>query len=154
MTATPQPIATVRSYDELRRAVADYCDRIGMTRMELDRRAGITEGHAGKLLARKAVKKFGPMSLGLVLAATGLVLIVAEDHEAQPHAEHAHDNASGEPTKHWRYTRGSGWGRRMAALRTLKQSAAERSASASKAARARWQRRAAEGNSPARDAAE
>jgi hypothetical protein len=128
----------VRSYDELRRTVADWCRQISMSREELDAEAGLTSGHAGKLLSARASKKFGMVTLGRVMAAAGLVLIVAIDPDAPPRDAHASGNASdksranGSVTRHWR--------KRMAALRTLKQSAAERSASARKAAQARWQR--------------
>jgi hypothetical protein len=139
--AAPQPIATVRSYDDLRRAVADWCRQIGMTREELDDEAGLTNGHAGKLLSERAIKRLGIVSLGRVMAATGLVLIVAADPDAPPRPAHADDNANGSTTQHWRSQRGTGWGRRMAALRTIKLSPAQRSASARKAAEARWQRK-------------
>jgi hypothetical protein len=133
---TPQPIATVRTYDDLRRAVADWCRQIGMTREELDTEAGLTDGHSGKLLSARAVSKFGNVTLGRVLAACGLVIVVAIDPDAPPRPAHATNNGS--VTQHWRKTRGTAWGRRMAALRALKQTPAQRSASARKAALARW----------------
>jgi len=146
---TPQPIATVRSYEELRRTVADWCRQISMSREELDAEAGLTSGHAGKLLAERASKKFGFVTLGRVMAAAGLVLIVAIDPDAPPRAAHASGNANGSVTMHWRKHRGTAWGRRMAALRTLKQSPAERRANARKAAQARWQRRQQAAHTPA-----
>jgi hypothetical protein len=140
----PQPIGIVRSYDDLRRIVAEHCDRLGMTRAELDIEAGIADGHAAKLLARRARKKLGMVTLGRVMAAVGLVLQVAIDPDAQapPQARPAHT-----PRSHWRDQRGSAWGKRLAARRALALSAEQRSEIARKAARARWQRRPAEGNS-------
>ena len=38
---TATPIAAVRSYDDLRRVVADWCEAIHMTRAELDAEAGL-----------------------------------------------------------------------------------------------------------------
>lgn len=149
---TPRPIAIVRSYTELQRTVVAWCEQIGMTRAELDVEAGLAEGHAGKLLARRARKRLGFVSLGRVMAGAGLVLIVAIDPEFTPESRsHARSHVQ---HKHWRHNRGPAWGRRMAALRTLKQSAAERSASARKAAQARWQRRQAASPTPTSDAAE
>jgi hypothetical protein len=139
-SAAPRPIAVARSYDDLRRAVADWCREIGMTREELDNEAGLTSGHSGKLLSARAVNRFGIVSLGRVLAACGLVIVVAIDPDAPPRPAHASGNVNGSVTKHWRKHRGTAWGRRMAALRALKQTPAQRSASARKAALARWQR--------------
>ena len=143
--AAPQPIAVVRSYDDLRRAVADHCDRVGMSRMELDGEAGLTDGHAAKLLAAKARKKLGIVTLGRVMAAAGLVLIVAIDPDAPARNLDASKLASRsrryDRAKHWRRDRSSSaWGKRMAALRSLKLSAPERSEIARRAAEARWQR--------------
>jgi hypothetical protein len=145
----PQPIRIVRSYDDLRRAVADWCRQIGMTREELDTEAGLTDGHSGKLLSARAVSKFGNVTLGRVLAACGLVIVVAIDPDAPPRPPIEHAVAKGRSfgarngaiTQHWRSQRGTGWGRRMAALRALKLSAQQRRDSARKAAEARWHRR-------------
>ena len=142
-----QPIAIVRSYADLRRAVADWCDHIGMTRAGLDTEAALADGHSSKLLSARAIKKFGNVTLGRVLAATGTVLVLAQDGDAAPaYAGDASEDAS-EQRKHWRTNKGPAWGRRMAALRALKQSAAERSEIARKAAQARWQRRQIGSNS-------
>ena len=53
----PRPIAVVRSYDDLRRALRTWCDHIGMTRADLDEQAGLADGHSGKLLAPRAVRR-------------------------------------------------------------------------------------------------
>ena len=141
--ATPRPIAVVRSYDDLRIALRAWCTSIGMTRVELDEQAGLADGHSGKLLAPRAVKKFGNVSLGRVLAATGLVLVLAMDVDAQPIGD-AHDDAcdakGDDQAHHWRSVKGRAWARRMAARRALKLSAEQRSAIARKAAETRWQR--------------
>jgi hypothetical protein len=140
----PQPIAVVRSYDDLRRAVADYCDQIGMSRMELDAEAGLTDGHAAKLLSAKARKKFGIVTLGRVMAAAGLVLQIVIDPDAQHRDLDASKLASRarryDRTKHWRTHKGSAWGRRNAALRALKLTPEQRSEIARNAAQARWSR--------------
>jgi hypothetical protein len=150
----PRPIAIVRSYDDLRRVVADWCESIHLTRAELDIEADLAEGHAGKLLARRARKKLNIVSLGRIMAAAGLVLIVARDHEAPQRKSTASTHASTTRQNHWRRNRGTAWGRRMAALRALKLSPEQRSEIARYAANARHQRRQVEGKSPAADAAE
>jgi hypothetical protein len=155
VAGTLQQIATVRSYHDLRRAVADHCDRIGMSRMELDAEAGLTDGHSAKLLSARARKKLGIVTLGRVMAAAGLVLIVAIDPDAPPRDFDASKAVSRQArydrTKHWRRDRkSSAWGKRMAALRALKLSGPQRSQIARNAALARHRRRPA----PAEPAAE
>jgi hypothetical protein len=149
----PRPIATVRSYDDLRRAVADYCDQISMSRMELDFEAGLTDGHSAKLLSARARKKLGIVTLGRVMAAAGLVLIVAIDPDA-PHRDLDVSTAESkrrryDRTKHWRNVKGPAWGRRMVGMRNVKLPPTRRSEIARKAAQARWQRRPADCKSPA-----
>jgi hypothetical protein len=140
------PIATLRSYHDLRRAVADYCESVAMSRAELDFQAGLTDGHSAKLLSARARKKLGIVTLGRVLAAAGLVLILAIDPDAPPRDFDASKAVSRsqryDRTKHWRRDRkSSAWGKRMAALRALKLSGPERSEIARHAAQARHRRR-------------
>jgi hypothetical protein len=133
--AASRVLATVRSYEDLRLAVAEHCSSLGMTRAELDAEAGIADGNSAKALACRARKRLGWVTLGRVLAATGLVLLVAIDPDAQaaPQARPARS-----PRSHWRHKQGSAWGKRMAARRALKLSAQQRSAIGRKAALARW----------------
>ncbi|HTC04896.1 MAG TPA: hypothetical protein VK749_15945 [Xanthobacteraceae bacterium] len=147
-TAALRSIALARSYSDVQRAIADHCENIGMSRAELDHEADIAIGNSSKALARRARKRLGWVTLGRVLAAAGLVLIVAID----PDAPHRDLNASKlasrsrryDRTKHWRRDRSSSaWGKRMAALRALKLSGPERSEIARNAALARHRRRAA-----------
>jgi hypothetical protein len=139
----PRSIALARSYSDVQRAIADYCERTSMTRAELDAEAGIADGNSSKALARRARKRLGWVTLGRILAAAGLVLIVAVDPETPPRDFDASNSASRlrySRSKHWRRNRGSNWGRRMAALRALKLSATRRSEIARNAALARHQR--------------
>jgi hypothetical protein len=145
-----QPIAIVRSYDDLRRVVADWCESIHLTRAELDVEAGLADGHASKLLGRRARRKLGIVSLGRIMAAAGLVLIVARDHEAPLRKSTASTYASTTRQNQWRRNRGTAWGRRMAALRALKLAPEQRSEIARKAALARHRRPDKE--TPANDA--
>jgi hypothetical protein len=143
MNPAPEPIAVARSYDDLREAIAAWCRQIGMSRADLDVVAGLTDGHAAKLLTKRQVKRFGNRTLGPVLAATGLMLIVAVDPEAadvfsRKQRRELPDAAS--RTNHWRHQKGAAWGRRMAALRRLKLPSDRRREIARKAAKARWDR--------------
>ena len=136
-SVAPLPIGTARSYDDVRRIVAEHCASLGLSRAELDAEAGIADGNAAKALARRARKRMGWVTLGRILAATGLVLQVAIDPDAQaaPQARSARTSR-----QHWRRQRGSAWGKRMAARRALALSAEQRSAIARRAAKARWSR--------------
>ena len=139
-SVAPRPIGTARSYDDVRRIVAEHCASIGMTRAELDAEAGIAEGNAAKALAPRARKRLGWVTLGRVMAAVGLVLQVAIDPDAQAPPQACRPRL---PRQHWRQKRGSSWGKRLAARRALALTAEQRSSIARKAAQARWQRRQA-----------
>jgi hypothetical protein len=143
-----RPVAIARTYRDLQNALRTRSDELNMTRAALDQRAGLADGHASKLLAPRARKRLGKVSFELVLAALGLAVVVVEDSEAVEHLERqievvpACESACEKPP-HWRSTKGSAWGRRMAARRALKLTAAERTAIARKANRARQAKAAA-----------
>jgi hypothetical protein len=142
--ALPRQIAVCRSFEELRNAIAAFCEQQRVTRRDLDRRAGLAEGHSGKLLSPRARKKFGSVSFRWVLAALDLEIVVQRRPDAAATAieqNHADVNASErKPAPNdWRRNRGSAWGKRMAARRALTMTAEQRSASARKAAQARWE---------------
>jgi hypothetical protein len=92
-----------------------------MRRLDLDARAGLADGHAGKLLGPAQVKRLGMISLGLVLQALGVKLIMVEDTDEQLEPIDAS-------------------ARMLAARRISKQTPEQRSSAARKAAQARWQR--------------
>jgi hypothetical protein len=143
--AAVQPIAVVRGYDSLRAAIADWCTEAGITRAELDARAGLTDGHSGKLLSARAVSKFGNLTLGPVLQATGLAILIVQDDEAlaliEQYLNARADACDGNsPPNHWRTNKNSKWGRRMSARRTLALTPDRRREIARKAAQARWQK--------------
>jgi hypothetical protein len=142
----PRPIAIVRKYGDLHRLLRARSYELGITRERMDERIGLTAGHSAKLLARVPQKRLGPSTLGPFLAAFGIALIVVEDDESLALIEqrlHTSEHAPDEkPSRYdWRGKKGSGWARRMNGLRRLKLTAAQRSASASRAARARWGKR-------------
>jgi hypothetical protein len=149
-TAAPRPLAVCRSYDDLRRAIAAFCADQGITRQDLDADAGLTDGHAGKLLAprtlRRAIKRFGDVSFGRVLDALDLEIVLQVRADAaertKPPSDALGDACSEQPhPQDWRRKRGTGWARRMAARRALLLPPKRRKEIARKAALARWQRR-------------
>jgi hypothetical protein len=119
-------VATCRTYHDLRRAIADHCARNGITREALDVAAGLADGHSAKLLAPRnarrfgqAIKRFGSVSLGRVLDALELEIVLRVRDDAQAadlQQDHAPDDARdvAPARQDWRRNRGSAWGRRMA----------------------------------------
>jgi hypothetical protein len=142
----PRPLAIVRDYEALHALLRARSGELGLTREQMDERVGLAAGHSSKLLARVPIKRLGAATLGPVLTALGLALIAVEDGEAVALIEKqllASDNTSDKtPNRYdWRRMKGTGWARQMNGLRTLKLTAEQRRASASRAARARWQKR-------------
>lgn len=132
----PHDIAIVRDLAELADALRIWCSERGVTRQALDRRAGLTSGHSGKLLGRRHAAAFGNVSLRWLLAALGLQLVLQIDPNAEQPAMRKHQRKH----PHWRNARDSKWGRRLAARRALALSPEQRSEIARRAAEARWRR--------------
>jgi hypothetical protein len=76
-------LATMRSEDDLRRALRAYIDELDVPRLELDRVAGLARAHASKLLSLPPVKHFGSVSFWSLAGALGLKLILAVDPESR-----------------------------------------------------------------------
>ena len=130
-------LGVARSFADIGRIIADYCERIGMSRATLDAEAFIGSGHAAKALARRARKRLSWTTLGRVQAATGLYLIVARDPAAQIPASNVVSRNGNSRERHWRSVKGSAWGKRMAAMRALKLTGERRTEIARHAAQAR-----------------
>lgn len=71
------------------RMVTDYCEllqarphravEMQISRGDIDEIAGLTGGHAGKLLSCQPKKIFGPISMGPMLQVLGLRMVLVED---------------------------------------------------------------------------
>jgi hypothetical protein len=144
-TEGKRPLTVIRSYDDLHRGLRARSDELGMTRADLDVEAGIADGHAGKLLGPRQVKRFGNVTLGRVMAALKVVLVMVEDAGAIAapadcnDASHSMPATTGQGTR-WRFPKGPEFARVMAARRVSKQTPEQRSAAARKAAEARWRK--------------
>lgn len=71
--------AIVREYHELLQAIDTRRRELGMPMIELDERAGLPLGYVGKLLTdptKRNAKTLGRTSLGLVLKALGIEIVV------------------------------------------------------------------------------
>jgi hypothetical protein len=82
MLARPELLEPIRSYDDLHKALRARADELNLSRLELDRLAGITSGYASKLLAPVPLKRLSPYTFTLMVGALGIRLRVEEDPEA------------------------------------------------------------------------
>ena len=73
--------AEVRDYSELIFALKQRMHELGVTMETLDDIAGLPTRYASKLFAPRAMKTLGKISLGPLIGALGLKLIVTEDAE-------------------------------------------------------------------------
>lgn len=75
-------LGEVRTYNDLHLILRARSDELGITRLTLDEAAGLTPGHASKILAPQPIKRLGDATFPLMLGALGLKLIVVEDEQA------------------------------------------------------------------------
>ena len=75
MDATP-----IRDHDEMVALVRRRQDELGVACVTIDQVAGLADGHFAKLTC--GIKRFGPVSIFLVLSALGLRLRIEEDPAA------------------------------------------------------------------------
>jgi hypothetical protein len=142
-------IALVRNYDGLVEALRKRADELQVSRLQIDAMSGLPDGYAAKILAPVQVRALGRISLGPMLQAMGLALLVVEDVETLDRLNrrlvklqkrrHADDSM---PTikRHKRrgFWRSSEWGRIMRSRAFANQSAPQRSRLARHASRCRW----------------
>jgi hypothetical protein len=142
--APPRQLGVIRSYDELIEAIRNRVLELNTTGESVDYVAGLPLRYCAKLLAPNRMRTLGSKSLEPLLGALGLALIVVEDEEQIARVRHrleprkkaaVRPNASRAKESH------NSWGLWMNSLRFLALSDAQRSASASHAARMRWKRR-------------
>lgn len=74
-------IGTARDYDELHALLRARVDELGVTFEGVDAVAGLPQRYTAKLLAPIPMKAIGKTSMGPLLGALGLKLIVAVDDE-------------------------------------------------------------------------
>ncbi len=85
MTDTPSRVlAEAADYVSLLDAFRARAAELGITRLEIDEIGGLTSGRASKLLAPIPIKGFGRTSLGPLLGALALKLVVVEDPAMLP----------------------------------------------------------------------
>jgi hypothetical protein len=72
----------VHDYDELVAAMRARANELNVSRATIDDVSGLQSGYAAKLLANPPIKSFGAVSLGPMLGALGVSLVMVEDVEA------------------------------------------------------------------------
>src|SRR5947209_8242175 len=75
-------VGVAREYTDLVMALRAQAGRLGIPQLEIDAEAGVADGFSGHCLVGR--KKLGPQSLGLIVQALGLKLLVVEDEAAVP----------------------------------------------------------------------
>jgi hypothetical protein len=145
----PRILAECRDYAQLVRAIRTWIAELGTAGETIDDVAGLPLRYTMKLLAPVPVKGIGRTSLGPLLGALGLKLVVAVDHEVLARIRHrlvARHHAScpmlavGKPRKqHFSVFRGnSDLARALRQGQVLKTSRRRRRSIAREAAQARW----------------
>jgi hypothetical protein len=144
----------IRTYDDLLAALRAKRIERGLSSIELDDLSGMQDGYTGKLEngfvhnRKKSARSFGPVTLGLWLQALNIGLVIVDTNERGC----ARSNKPRDPAicnKPGGMARAAGrseaevkkWARRAGKVRVLKMSAAQRSASARHAIKARWAKR-------------
>jgi hypothetical protein len=154
-----KPLATVRDYADLHAALRARAAALNVSRETIDDIAGLQAGYAAKLLApnpQGSLRVMGHYTLGLMLGALGLKLLVVVDDAALAKVarrlvqrcpgqtrdfDAKRDSISSEDATVFRYF--SALGSLGGRARVSKISPARRKAIARKAARARWSSRGA-----------
>jgi hypothetical protein len=76
----------VRSYDQLRSAIAARRRQLGLCQRDADEICGIQPGYLGKI--EKGIRKLGDLSLPMILAGLDLDLYVAPRSSTAPVIDH------------------------------------------------------------------
>jgi hypothetical protein len=82
MDAAPQIIAEIRSMADIHDALRARFEALELSRVTIGAAAGLSDGHASKLLSPVPVKRFGDVSLWPTLEVAGVKLCLVEDPDA------------------------------------------------------------------------
>lgn len=145
---TDRVIATVHDYGQLVGALRARVAELGVSYETVDHVSGLSNTHTSKLLALVPVKRLGRTSLGLVLGALGLKIIVVEDAEALrlvaarlKRKEDQYASSGMHPHKKRANTGNSLWSKVLNSRRAFKLTPKQRTRIAKRAAMARWRKR-------------
>jgi hypothetical protein len=74
-----RPLATIRSCEDLQRALRERAEELGVSNATLDELCGFSDRYASKVLGLHPSRALGPTSLPALLGGLGAVLILCED---------------------------------------------------------------------------
>jgi hypothetical protein len=77
-----EPIAVCTDYESLLVALRARADALNVSRATLDDVSGLASGYTAKLLAQPPIKSLGAVSLGPMLGALGIAIVLVEDPDA------------------------------------------------------------------------
>ena len=150
-----EPLHFIRTYDDLHQALRARSASLKVARETLDEIAGLGNCYVNKLIGPTPIKQLGKISLGALLGAMGVMLVLVEDPDALArvgkrlkkarNAKLGKNTDGTVPTRKRRkrkpyWTGNSDWGRWMRKRAIAKQSAITRSKLARHAVNARWAR--------------
>lgn len=132
MELGPGCIGGIRDFETLRAALAQRKRDLRMSNLELDHVAKLQSGYTGKIMC--GTKRPGDMSLPALLGALGAELVLVPSRAGEPAEVKAEHGAARDALKKVLSARG----KKGAAKRLLRTTAAERSRHAKKMNRVRW----------------
>jgi hypothetical protein len=143
----------IREYDGLMAGLRERADFLNVTRAQLDEAMKtLPDGYASKLLCPVPIRALGRISLGPMLHALGLKIVLVEDPTALRQVERriAKRRKQSDDARHnmlattkrskWRFPKGREFAKLMQARQVLKTPAHKRSRIARKAANTRWRK--------------
>jgi hypothetical protein len=77
-----EPIAVCTDYESLLVALRARAEALNVSRATLDDVSGLASGYTAKLLAQPPIKSLGAVSLGPMLGALGIAIVLVEDPDA------------------------------------------------------------------------
>lgn len=133
----------VLDYEALHEGIIDRVEDLNVSRITLDEEGGFQPGYASKLLCNPPMKNLGPKTLGGMLKATGMALVLVVDDErfAATKAQMSKRKRTvpaigGRQRPTWLFTREKS--QQMQVLRNKKLTPHQRKKIARKAAKTRW----------------
>lgn len=142
--------AIVRSVDDVLRLVNERAEMLGLRREDIDNRAGLASGHAGKMLSVPPQKRPTLSTVFLLVGAVGCGVALVEDESALRAAKREAKNRKINRAKalQWRNSKALSMMHELAKQRgkmggnaaAANMTPAQRSRRAKRAAKARWRK--------------
>jgi hypothetical protein len=76
------PIGEAIDYDSLQAVMRLRADQLKISRAEIDRLSGLPDGFASKVLCEQPIRRLGPDTIGPMMAALAMKMVLAQDAQA------------------------------------------------------------------------